>query len=157
MNGQFECLGENTEKYITFSVPFKKELDHGKTITYKLKFIHSFRFMNTLVSDLFDNLSDIYKNKCKICKERRKIKSACDFVGLKNNKLKYECKECEERWLKPINGLTKKFPNIYQFCNGYIHEFVLLLRKCVYPYEYMDSWEKFNETSYQIKNPFLAN
>ena len=157
LNGQFECLGENTEKYITFSVPFKKELDHGKTITYKLKFIHSFRFMNTLVSDLFDNLSDIYKNKCKICKERRKIKSACDFFGLKNNKLKYECKECEERWLKPINGLTKKFPNIYQFCNGYIHEFVLLLRKCVYPYEYMDSWEKFNETSYQIKNPFLAN
>ena len=157
MNGQFECLGENTEKYITFSVPFKKELDHGKTITYKLKFIHSFRFMNTLVSDLFDNLSDIYKNKCKICKERRKIKSACDFVGLKNNKLKYECKECEERWLKPINGLTKKFPNIYQFCNGYIHKFILLLRKCVYPYEYMDSWEKFNETSYQMKNPFLAN
>ena len=23
--GQFECLGENTEKYITFSVPIKKE------------------------------------------------------------------------------------------------------------------------------------
>ena len=22
--GQFECLGENTEKYITFSVPVKK-------------------------------------------------------------------------------------------------------------------------------------
>ena len=23
--GEFECLGENTEKYITFSVPIKKE------------------------------------------------------------------------------------------------------------------------------------
>ena len=23
-NGNFECLGENTEKYITFSVPIKK-------------------------------------------------------------------------------------------------------------------------------------
>ena len=32
-DGQFECLGENTEKYITFSVPIKKELDNGKTIT----------------------------------------------------------------------------------------------------------------------------
>ena len=31
--GQFECLGENTEKYITFSVPIKKEHDNGKTIT----------------------------------------------------------------------------------------------------------------------------
>ena len=32
--GQFECLGENTEKYIPFSVPIKKELGNGKTITY---------------------------------------------------------------------------------------------------------------------------
>ena len=37
--GQFECLGENTEKYITFSVPIKKENEDGKTITYKIKFI----------------------------------------------------------------------------------------------------------------------
>ena len=28
--GQFECLGENTEKYITFSVPLKKENDNDK-------------------------------------------------------------------------------------------------------------------------------
>ena len=34
---QFEWLGENTEKYITFSVPIKD--DNGKTITYKIKFI----------------------------------------------------------------------------------------------------------------------
>ena len=32
---QFECLGENTEKYITFSVPIKKKLDNGKSITFK--------------------------------------------------------------------------------------------------------------------------
>ena len=31
-DGQLECLGENTEK-CTFSVPIKKELDKGKTIT----------------------------------------------------------------------------------------------------------------------------
>ena len=46
-DGQFECLGENTEKYITFSVPIKKEFDNNKTITHKLKFIGSFRFMST--------------------------------------------------------------------------------------------------------------
>ena len=43
--GSFECLGENTEKYITFSVPIKKEHDYGKTTTYKIKFIGSYRFM----------------------------------------------------------------------------------------------------------------
>ena len=30
--GEFECLSENTEKYISFSVPIKKEYDNDKTI-----------------------------------------------------------------------------------------------------------------------------
>ena len=54
--GDFECLGENTEKYITFSVPLKKENDNGNKITYKLKFIDSYRFMCTSLSNLVDNL-----------------------------------------------------------------------------------------------------
>ena len=66
-NGQLECLGENAEKYITFSVPISKELDNGK----KLKFIDSFRFMSTPSSSLVDNLSKIYKKECKECKEKR--------------------------------------------------------------------------------------
>ena len=36
---------------------------------------------------------------------------------------------------------------MYQFCNGDHNKFVLLLREGVYKYEYMDSWEKINETS----------
>ena len=31
--GEFECLGENTEKYITFSVLLNKENDNGKSHT----------------------------------------------------------------------------------------------------------------------------
>ena len=50
--GQFKCFGENTEKYISFSVRIKKELDNSKKITYKLKFIDSFRFMSTSLSKL---------------------------------------------------------------------------------------------------------
>ena len=57
--GNFECLGENTEKYITFSVPIKKEHDNGKPSIYKLKFIDSYRFMQDSLSNLVDNLSDI--------------------------------------------------------------------------------------------------
>ena len=88
--GEFKCLGENTEKYITFSVPIKKELDNSKTITYKLKFIDSFRFMSTSLSKLVDNLSEIYSKKCR----DKNCKSECEFEGLKNNKLPYNCKEC---------------------------------------------------------------
>ena len=60
-----ECLGENTEKYITFSVSINKQFDNGKTITYELKFIDSFRFMSTSLSILVDNLSEIYEKNSK--------------------------------------------------------------------------------------------
>ena len=90
-------------------------------------------------------LVEIYKKEWKRCEEKRKIKSVSFFIGLKNNKLNYECKECKKRWLKPVNGLINKFPNIHQFCNEDINIFVLLLRKGAYPYEYMDSWERFDE------------
>ena len=123
---------------------------------YKLEFIDSFRFMSNKLSDLVDNLSEIYKKECKGCKERRKIKSVCNFIGLKNNKLNYKCKECKKRSLKPINELIKKFPNVYQFCNEDINKFVLLLRKGVYPYEYMDSWKRFDEASLPNKKAFYS-
>ena len=138
--------GKIQKKYITFSVSIKKELDNNKTITYKLKFIDSFRFMSTLLSSLADNLSEIYKKECKGCKGKRKIKSVCNFIGLENNKLSCKCKECKKRQLMQINRLIKKFPNVYQFCNEGINKFVLSLRKGVYPYKYMDSWERFDET-----------
>ena len=67
----------NTEKYITFLVPIKKELDNGKTVTHKLKFIDSFRLMSTSWSCY--NLSGIY---CKKCRDKN-CKSECDFTRLK--------------------------------------------------------------------------
>ena len=63
LKGQFECLGENTEKYIAFSVPIKED-HNSKKITYKLKFIDSYRFMNSKLSDLVDNLCEINKKEC---------------------------------------------------------------------------------------------
>ena len=33
----------------------------------------------------------------------------------------------------------------------------MLLRKGVYPYEYMDEWEKFNETLVPEKEEFYSN
>ena len=39
---------------------------------------------------------------------------------------------------------------------GNLNKFVLLLRKDVYPYEYMDSWEIFDETSSPPKKDFYS-
>ena len=129
---QLECLGENTEKYITFSLPIKKELDNGKTITYKLEFIDSFRFMSTSLSNLVDNLSEIYNEECRGC-EKTKIESVRDFIGVENNKLPNKCNECKKRQIKPINGLIKKFLNTYEFCNGDINKFAFFIKKRCLP------------------------
>ena len=32
-NSEINCIGDNMQKYITFSVPIKKELNNGKTVT----------------------------------------------------------------------------------------------------------------------------
>ena len=155
--GEFDCLGENTEKYISFSVPIKKEHNHnGEKITYKLKFINSCRFMSSKLSDLVDNLSEINRKDCKTCIERKNIKSECEFIGFKNNRLNYRCKECNGTSAKSVNDLIEKFPRMHKFCNGDLNKFVLLLRKGVYPYEYMDSWERFNETSLPPKKDFYS-
>ena len=53
--------------------------------------------------------------------------------------------------------LIKRFANIYEFCNEDINNFFLLLRKGVYPYEYMDSWERFDETSLPDKEAFYSS
>ena len=61
--GRFGCLGENTEKCITFSAPIIIEDDNDTTVTYKLKFIDSYRFMSSSLCSLVDNLSEINHKK----------------------------------------------------------------------------------------------
>ena len=61
-----------------------------------------------------------------------------------------------KRTVKPINGLIKNFSNTYEFCNGDVNKFILLLKKSIYPYEYVDSWERFNEVSLPEKVAFYS-
>ena len=54
--------------------------------------------------------------------------------------------------------LKKQFRNAFKFSkNDDINKFILLLRKAVYPYEYMDKWENFNETTLSEKDNFYSN
>ena len=66
---QFEFLVKNTEKYVALSVPIKNKLDNGKSVTCKIKFIDSFRFISSSLSSLIDNLSEgFHSDKCTDCK-----------------------------------------------------------------------------------------
>ena len=66
-------------KIQNFSVSTKKELDNGKTITYRLKFIDSFRFIQSKLSDLIDNLSEVYKKEFKGSIEKKKYQIRMQF------------------------------------------------------------------------------
>ena len=122
-------------------------------ITYKIKFIDSFRFMATSLSKLVDNLTDnIHNDKCIKCKS-----NLC-FVRAMNETLLFKCTDCEKEYEKEINKeLVERFANTYKFCNNDINKFIMLLRKGVYPYEYMDGWNKFNEKLIPSKELFYSN
>ena len=53
--------------------------------------------------------------------------------------------------------LKKKFKKTFQFFNNDINKFILLLRKGVYPYEYIHDWENFNEATSPEKEEFYGN
>ena len=156
-DGNFDCLGENTKKYITFSVPLKKKIENKNLeITYKIKFIDSFTFMSSSLSKLVDNLSGgIHNNKC------ANYKSSFDYIKTKNGKLILECYNCKQCYRKKFNKeLIKRFASTYEFCNNdttgsssseCINKFVLLLRKGVYPYEY-----HLTKYHYQAKKTFIV-
>ena len=76
----------------------------------------------------------------------------------KHEKLIFRCFSCKKNYEKDFNkDLIERLANIYEFCNGDLNKFILLLTKGVYPYEYMDSWQKFDETTLPDKEAFYSN
>ena len=127
-DGYCECLGENTKKYLTFSVPIKIKIENENIeITYKIKFIDSYRFMSMTLSKLIDNLSEgLHNDKCSNCK------SFLDYIKTKNEKLIFKCFNCKQNYEKDFNKeLIKRFTSTYEFCNKNLNKFVLLLRESV--------------------------
>ena len=112
--------------------------------------------MSTSLSNLVDNLSGTYDKECKKCIERKNIWLNCELIRFKNGRLNYKCKECKKLDTKLTNEAIKNFPTLYKFCNGDFNKFFLPLRKGICPYEYMDSWEKFNENITPPKEAFYS-
>ena len=86
---QFTCLGENTEKYIIFTVPIEKEVTRidkngeeiTKNICYILQFFDSARFIVSSLSNLVNNLSEgLHRIKCKL----RYHDNKCETYGVKH-------------------------------------------------------------------------
>ena len=130
-------------------MPIKKRIE----ITYKIKFIDSFRFMAKSLSKLVGNLAEgIHSDKCIKCKS-----NLC-YMKVMGETLIFRCFNCKKNYKKEINKeLVERFSNTYNFCTNDINKFVILLRKGVYPYEYMDGWDKFNEKLIPSKESFYSS
>ena len=46
--------------------------------------------------------------------KKKKIRSECEITWLKNNRLNYKCKECNETSAKLVNDLIENFPRTYK-------------------------------------------
>ena len=126
-----------------------------KVITYNSKFIDSARHMNRALSTLVDNFSEINKCKCEETKDKNmklKIKTDNDKKTLITT-----CKTCKSKESQLIRDLIKKFPRTYKLCNKNTAKFIILLNKGVYPYEYMDSMNRFDETTLPNTEKFYSN
>ena len=90
---QFTCLGENTEKYITFTVPIEKEVTRidkngeeiTKNVSYVLQFIDSTRFMAISLSNHVNNLSEGI----------HRIKFKCEHDDKNSETCKIKCRCCD--------------------------------------------------------------
>ena len=107
--------------------------------------------MTSSLSSLVDNLAEgIHKIKC--------IECFLEYESVKDNLIKCKCLSCNKNYLNRIDEeLKKRFKKTFKFSNNDINKFILLLRKGVYPYEHMDAWEKFNETTLTEKEEFCSN
>ena len=93
----------------------KKEIKNKEKIieiTYKIKFIDSYRFISTSPSQLVDNLSErLHNHRCADCK------FSLDYMITKDEKLIFRCFTCKKNYEKDFNKeLIKRFANLYEFC-----------------------------------------
>ena len=114
--------------------------------------LHSFRFLSGSLSNLADKLSEGFH-----CDKFTDCKSGLDYMSVKDEQLIFVCFGRKKNYRGHFNKeLIKRFANMYEFCNQDFNKFILLLREDVYPYEYMESWERFYETSLPDKEAFYG-
>ena len=108
--------------------------------------------MATSLSNLVDNPTEgIHKGKWKY------FDCFLEYESVKDYLIKYKCLSCNKNHSNKFDEeLKKKFRNTFEFSNNDINKFILLLRKDVYAYDYMNEWESLMKHHFLKKKNFMA-
>ena len=121
-----------------------------KNISYLLQFFDSARFMASSWSNLVNNISGgIHRTKCKFGHNDKKCETCgikykhfdcfLEYTNFKDDLMEYKCLSCNKSYQQKFDEkLKERFFNIYKSLNHNSNKLVLLLRKGIYHYEYMD-------------------
>ena len=148
---------ENFEKYIKLTRIDKNGEEITKRRSHILQVTDSAIFMASSLSNLVHNHSEgIHRIKCKYGPDEKKFETCgirykyCNcFLEYTNSKknylIEYKCLCYNKNYQHKFDEkLKEQFLNTYKYSNHDNNKFILLLQKCVDPYEYMDDWEKLN-------------
>ena len=156
--GKISVIAENKEKYISFNIDvvadrYEDKLGKIKEKKIQLRFIDSMRFMASSLDSLMNNLVGVSGMPCNECGE------SCEITHMDEDYVAHgKCRNCYSRYSKhQLNKyfIFDDFDNLRVGHNA--EQFRLLLRKGVYPYEYMTSWDTFEETQLPPKEVFHSN
>ena len=158
--GNINCIPNNEEKYISFTKQIVVDTfanKEGRRVEVKreIRFIDSFKFMASSLSNLTDNLTKC--GKCEACKP-----GDCMKKYIENGKIvKYKgigncekCKNCKLAKSKCLSPTDKNMCETKKFFKG--EELKLLLRKGEFPYDWFDKFEKLNENQLPPKDEFYS-
>ena len=132
----FTCFGENTEKFITFTVPIEEGVTRinkngeriTKNISYILQFIHSARFMASSLLNLVNNLSEgLHRIKCKLEHGDKKCHTCgikykychcfLEYKNFKDGLIEYKYLCCDKNYQQKFDEkLKEQFFNAYKWC-----------------------------------------
>ena len=96
--------------------------------------------------------------KCETCGSKYK-NGECflEYKNLRHNSVKDKCLCCNNNYRTKFDkNLKKWFFNTYKFSTHDISKFILLTRKVVYSYEYMNDWKTLNEILLPEKGDFYS-
>ena len=142
------CIPCDKAKYKSFSIPIKY-IDNA--FPFMLKFVDSNDFMMGSLESHVNNLSNLHNCNC--------ANSSIQDIKIEYDKyyIYTKCRTCANSTKQKIKSIIAKFPNTYQFRNNNVKKFILLLKKGVYPYEYIDHWFKFDDKELPAIDKFYSS